>query len=197
MNPRYFSTSSWGEVSGAPADPILGIALNFKACQAPNKVMLGIGAFRTDEGQPFVLEAVRKAEEIILSKDMDHEYSTIDGAASFREKCLELAFGKDCTPLKEGRIASCQSLSGTGSLRSGFEFMKQWYPYKDAKVYVPDPTWPTHVGIANRAGYEVEKYRYYSQDLKGLDFQGLMEDIDKAPKGSIIVVHTCAHNPTG
>lgn len=128
---------------------------------------------------------------------MDHEYAPIDGLANYRQKCLEVAYGKDNQKLKDGRIVAIQSLSGTGSLRVGMEFMRQWYPNKDAKIFVPDPTWPTHVGIGNRAGFEVERYRYFHQGTKGLDYDGMCEDIDRAPDGSIIVMHVCAHNPTG
>jgi aspartate aminotransferase len=82
-------------------------------------------------------------------------------------------------------------------LRVGLEFLRQWYPNKNAKVYVPNPTWPTHVGISQKAGFEVEKYRYYDSSKKGFDLDGMLEDLDKADNESIIIFHVCAHNPTG
>jgi len=86
---------------------------------------------------------------------MDHEYSGIDGIPSYRQKCLELAYGADSEVVKSNRAVGCQSISGTGSLRVGMEFLKAWYPKKNAKIYVPDPTWPTHKNIAEKAGFEV------------------------------------------
>jgi len=106
-----------------------------------------------------------------------------------------LGYGSDKAILDN--VASCQSLSGTGSLRVGFDFLREWYPYKDAKVYIADPTWPTHGGIAARAGFESVKYRYYDRENKGFDCAGMLEDLDKADEGSIILLHMCAHNPTG
>jgi aspartate/tyrosine/aromatic aminotransferase len=83
--------------------------------------------------------------------------------------------------LKDGRVAGAQSLSGTGSLRLGFEFLSQFYPSKGAAVYVPNPTWPVHKTIPERVGLKANTYRYYDPKTKGLDFNGLCEDLDKAP----------------
>lgn len=85
---------------------------------------------------------------------MDHEYAGIDGIPSFKDKAAILAFGANGDPYKSKRIANLQALSGTGSLRVGMDFLKEWYPNKKAKVMISDPTWPTHKGISTRAGLE-------------------------------------------
>jgi len=82
-------------------------------------------------------------------------------------------------------------------LRLGFEFLSQFYPNKQAEVLVPNPTWPVHKTIPGRVGMKVSEYRYYDPKTKGLDFQGLLEDLDKAKSDSIVLFHVCAHNPTG
>ena len=146
--------SCWGAVQKAPADPILGVNEAFKKDTNPKKQLLGVGAFRDNNGKPYILPCVTAAEKIILERGMDHEYAPIDGIAGFREKAAAIAFGADSDVLKGNRLATCQSLSGTGSLRLGFEFLREWYPNKNAKIYVSDPTWPTHKGIATKAGFE-------------------------------------------
>lgn len=88
-------------------------------------------------------------------------------------------------------------MSGTGGLRVAFEFFREWWPNKDAKVLVPDPTWPTHRGIANKAGFDWQNYRYFDRSTRKINMTGLLEDIDKAPNEQILVLHACAHNPTG
>jgi aspartate aminotransferase len=173
----------------------MGINDAFKKSTNPKKQLLGIGAYRDDDNKPYILECVKEAERRILDGSMDHEYSGIDGIPSYRSKCIELAYGSDSPILNN--IASCQSLSGTGSLRVGMDFLREWYPYKNAKIYVADPTWPTHKGIAARAGFEAVTYRYYDRPNKGFDCAGMLEDLDKADEGSIILLHMCAHNPTG
>lgn len=126
MAARNFAVgnSSWGAVEKAPADPILGVNEAFKNDTNPNKQLLGVGAFRDNNGKPYVLPCVTKAEEIILQQGMDHEYAPIDGLAGFRQKAAVVAFGADSDVLKSNRLATCQSLSGTGSLRLGFEFLR-------------------------------------------------------------------------
>ena len=189
--------SNWGKTTLAPNDPIMGINIAFKADKRENKQLLGIGAFRDNDGKPFILPCVTEAEKRILSMGMDHEYSGIDGIPTFKQKSAELAFGSNHAVITEDRVANCQSISGTGGLRLGFEFLKGEFPNKSAKVYVPDPSWPTHHGIAAKAGFETVKYRYYNRGTRGFDCNGMLEDLDKADNESIVILHACAHNPTG
>ena len=128
---------------------------------------------------------------------MDHEYAGIEGIPSYVNNVLRLAYGADSQLLKDGRVAGAQSISGTGSLRLGFEFLAQFYPTKGAEVYVPNPTWPVHKTIPERVGLKWQQYRYFDQKTKGLDITGLLEDLDKAKNESIVLFHVCAHNPTG
>jgi len=137
----------------APADPIMGLNVSFQQDKNPNKQNLGIGAYRDDNGKPYILPCVKAAEEKILEGGMDHEYSGIDGIPSYRKRSQILAFGEDHDVITNNRVGSCQTISGTGSLRVGFDFLREWFPNKDAKIMVPDPTWPTHRGIAEKAGW--------------------------------------------
>lgn len=82
-------------------------------------------------------------------------------------------------------------------MRLGFEFLAAFYPTKGAEVYVPNPTWPVHRTIPDRVGLKWQQYRYFDQKTKGLDINGLLEDLDKAKNDSIVLFHVCAHNPTG
>ena len=97
--------SAWGGLTAAPADPILGLNDAFKADTNPKKVLLGMGAYRDDAGKPYILPCVRRAEEIILEKGMDHEYSPIQGIDSYVQKCIKLGYGADSKAFNEGRIA--------------------------------------------------------------------------------------------
>ena len=195
MAVRQFGT--WSGITAAPADPILGLNEAFKKEAHPKKVLLGMGAYRCDKGKPYILECVKRAETLILERNMDHEYAGIQGIDSFIKKSQILAFGENNKFVKENRIAGAQSISGTGSLRLGFTFMKDWYPHKGVDVYVPDPTWPLHRNLAELSGFKWKNYRYYNSKTKGLDFEGMQEDLKNAPNNSIFLFHVCAHNPTG
>ncbi|KAK3252020.1 L-asparaginase 1 [Cymbomonas tetramitiformis] len=179
----------------APPDPILGVSDAFKASTSPDKLNLGVGAYRTEELQPYVLEVVKKAEAIMMEKAENKEYLPIDGLPAFKKCTAELLLGADSSIIAENKIATLQSLSGTGSLRIGAAYINAWLPGKT--VYLSNPTWGNHKNIFADAGVEWKMYRYFDPETVGLDFAGMMEDIKGAPDGSIIVLHGCAHNPTG
>jgi len=160
----------------------------------PEKVNVGVGAYRGDDGKPFVLPVVREAEKNIIAEELDHEYSGIAGDPNFVKLSLEFAYGADSVPLKEDRVAGVQTLSGTGGLRIFGEVLKT---FGHSQIFVPNPTWGNHIPIFTNAGLEVKKYRYYDTATSSLDFGNLMEDIASIPEGSCILLHACAHNPTG
>eukprot|EP00210_Caulerpa_lentillifera_P005530 g5289.t1 len=195
---RYFSFSPashfFQDVEQAPKDPILGITENFLADKNPNKMNLGVGAYRDDKGQPMVLQAVREAEKRVAGHHY-MEYLPIGGLKEFCNLSVGLAYGTEAAPVKESRVASIQALSGTGACRIMAEFQKRWMP--GTKVYMPKPTWSNHHNIWRDAGVEFVEYKYYKPETCGLNFEAMMDDFKTAPNGSVILLHACAHNPTG
>lgn len=179
-----------------PPDAILGITEAFKRDTNPKKVNLGVGAYRDDNGKPFILPSVREAEKRIFEKKMDHEYAPISGLADFTKHAARLALGDDSEAIKGNCNATIQTISGTGALRMGTAYLNSFHSGNKA-VYMPTPTWGNHVPVCTHAGLKVEKYRYYDPKTCGLDFNGMAEDICKMPEKSIILLHACAHNPTG
>lgn len=115
---------------------------------------------------------------------------------SFTKSAAKLAYGADSAPLKEDRIAITQSISGTGALRIGGVFLQRFYESSKA-IYIPSPSWANHAAVFKDSGLEVKQYRYYNKDTIGLDFEGLIADLKALPKKSIVLLHACAHNPTG
>ncbi|KAI9753274.1 MAG: 39S ribosomal protein L24, mitochondrial [Chaenotheca gracillima] len=187
--------STWANVpQGPPA--ILGITEAFKADSFDKKINLGVGAYRDDQGKPYVLPSVRAAEKKVVDAQLDKEYAGITGVPAFTKAAALLAYGPDSSAIKEDRIAITQTISGTGALRVAGAFMQRHFPGAK-KVYIPTPTWANHNAVLKDSGLEVEKYRYYNKDTIGLDFEGMIADIKAAPQGSIFLLHACAHNPTG
>ena len=127
---------------------------------------------------------------------MDKEYAGITGVPAFTKASAILAYGPDSAPIKEDRVVITQSISGTGALRIGGEFLNRWYP-GDKKIYIPTPSWANHNAVFKDSGLQVEKYRYYNKETIGLDYDGMLEDIKALPNGSMVLLHACAHNPTG
>mmetsp|Transcript_31553 Transcript_31553/g.47692 ORF Transcript_31553/g.47692 Transcript_31553/m.47692 type:complete len:421 (+) Transcript_31553:108-1370(+) len=191
---RFLSVDPWSSVPMAPPDPIIGLTEMFKKDSFEKKVNVGVGAYRDDSGKPYILPCVREAEQILQNQLVDHEYSTIAGDSDFVDLALRFAYGNDSAPLLENRIGGVQALSGTGGLRVFGELLKK---FGHEHIYVPNPTWGNHIPIMTNAGLEVRKYAYYNSETSELDFEQMIADISKMPEGSCILLHACAHNPTG
>ncbi|XP_058807544.1 aspartate aminotransferase, mitochondrial [Phymastichus coffea] len=188
--------SWWSHVQMGPPDAILGVTEAFKKDQNPKKINLGVGAYRDDNGKPFMLPSVIKAEANLRSKVLDKEYSPISGNVEFCKHSINLALGDDNDVVPNGRNATVQGISGTGSLCIGANFLSHFFP-GNKDVYLPTPSWGNHAPLFKLAGLNVKSYRYYDPKTCGLDFQGVLDDINKIPEKSIILLHACAHNPTG
>ena len=167
-----------------PPDAILGITEAFKRDTNPKKINLGVGAYRDDDGKPYVLSCVRKAEEQIKSRNLDKEYLPISGTAEFCDRSIKLALGDDSKAIANGLNATVQGISGTGSLRIGGAFLKAFFP-GNKTVYLPTPSWGNHVPIFKHSGLDVKAYRFYDQKTCGFDFSGAVEDI------SVRYTHFC------
>ncbi|RYP53321.1 hypothetical protein DL768_001678 [Monosporascus sp. mg162] len=184
-------------VPQAPEDPLFGLMRAYKADQDPNKVDLGIGAYRDDNAKPWVLPVVKKADEVLRNDpELNHEYAPIAGIPSFTSKAAELILGADSPAIKEKRATSIQTISGTGAVHLGALFLSRFYP-GTKKVYLSNPTWANHNQIFTNVGIPITQYPYFSKETKGLDFEGMKSALLGAPDRSIILLHACAHNPTG
>ncbi|KAK3436936.1 hypothetical protein EUGRSUZ_C01585 [Eucalyptus grandis] len=188
--------SVFNHVVRAPEDPILGVTVAYNKDTSPNKLNLGVGAYRTEEGKPLVLSVVRQAEQSLVNDPSRvKEYLPIIGLAEFNKLSAKLICGADSPAIQENRVTTVQCLSGTGSLRVGGEFLARHY--HERTIYIPQPTWGNHPKVFTLAGLSVKYYRYYDPGTRGLDFQGLLEDLGSAPSGAVVLLHACAHNPTG
>jgi aspartate aminotransferase len=182
----------------APPDAILGIAENFQKCTSPSKVNICVGAYRDENGKPWILPSVREAEKKMIDSPTENkEYANIAGDAKFVSLAVQFAYGKDADLDK---IAAVQTLSGTGACCIGGHFLSRFLPALpdgSKKIYIPTPTWGNHINIYKVCGLDVQRYRYYDPRTNGLDMNGMVEDLRNAPDGSVVLLHACAHNPTG
>jgi len=181
------------------AAPIEVFFMNKKFIDEPatQKVNLTIGAYRTEEGKNWVLPVVHQAE-LNLANDatLDHEYLPVLGFEKFTKAASELVLGFDSVALKEGKAFAVQCLSGTGALRAGAEFLNRLLSLDT--VYVSKPTWGNHNLVFHNSNFKtIKSYRYWDAKNRRVDIEGLIEDLENAPEKAVIVLHGCAHNPTG
>ena len=182
-------------IEAAPADPILGLGEAFKADSRSNKVNLGIGVYKDDNGQTPIVKAVKEAEKRLLANENTKNYLGIDGLADFNRQTQILLFGADHDIVKNKRAKTAQSLGGTGALRIAAEFIKRQTSAKN--VWISAPTWPNHNAIFKAVGMNICDYRYYDKATHGLDWAGMIADLENAQAGDVVLFHGCCHNPTG
>lgn len=189
--------SYFTNVSELPPDPLFGLKARYQADARTDKVDLGIGAYRDNEGKPWILPAVRRAErKLIDSEGYNHEYLLIGGYEPFLKEAAKVIFGRNLKALAEERVISQQLLSGTGALHLAGAFLRDFYGGAKT-VYLSKPTWANHNQIFSLLGLRVELYPYWDAATKLLDLTGFLKTIEAAPRGLIFLLHACAHNPTG
>lgn len=182
-------------VPAYPGDPILSLMEDFQADPRPNKVSLSIGIYFDDEGRLPVMSAVRKAETALLQNIGPRSYLPMEGMAAYRLAVQKLVFGAQHEAVTSGRIATLQTLGGSGGLKVGGDFLRRYFG--DSQVWVSDPTWENHKALFEGAGFKVNTYPYYDETTGGLRFDDMLATFKELPKQSIVLLHASCHNPTG
>lgn len=176
----------------APPDVILGLSRDYQRDPDPRKVNLAVGLYRDAAGAPLVLECVKRASASLPMDNMD--YAPITGIPSFVGAAARVCFGDALYDANKERLASAQSLSGTGALRMAADFMKR---YGVDVIHVPSPTYANHAGVFHAAGLQTRCYPYYSVNRHELELEQMLSYFETLPENSVVLLHGCAHNPTG
>ncbi|XP_046994780.1 aspartate aminotransferase, cytoplasmic-like [Schistocerca americana] len=181
----------------APPVELVKMRIDYMQDTNENKVDLGSGAYKDNEGKPWVLPIVQRiGEKVAADKSLNHEYLMLLGIESLSSAATKLLLGETSRAVLENRAFGVHSLSGTGSFRIGSEFLSKILNFNIA--YVPTPTWDNHQKILQFSGFgDIRQYRYWDNATRSLDINGLISDLSTAPEHSVIVLHLCAHNPTG
>ncbi|GAA6170656.1 aspartate/tyrosine/aromatic aminotransferase [Colwellia sp. KU-HH00111] len=184
----------FSQLTQLPPDPILGLSVKFKADANPNKIDLGAGIYKDENGHTPVLSCVKAAEKFRLDNESSKAYLGSAGSALFNEKMTALILG-DHKVIRDNRIRTISTPGGTGALRTAGEFIKTCTP--GATIWVSNPTWANHQGVFKAAGLAIETYPYYDYENNCLDFSGMLEALKQVPKGDAVLIHACCHNPSG
>ncbi|SDJ03100.1 aromatic amino acid transaminase [Lutimaribacter saemankumensis] len=175
-----------------PADKILQLMQLFKEDPRDTKIDLGVGVYKNAEGVTPVMRAVKAAEKRIWEEQTTKSYVGLPGDPEFGDAMVSLVLGDS---VDRGQVAAAATPGGTGAVRQAFELIRMANP--DARVFVSNPTWPNHVSILKYLGMPMVEYRYFDNETGGVDFDGMMADLEGVKKGDIVLLHGCCHNPTG
>ena len=188
-------TCFFSNIPKAPVDSILGLTASFLKDPRKSKVNLSVGIYKTEEGNTPVLSCVKEAEVFLLEKEDSKNYLPIEGDPLYLEEVGRLVLGKELYLKLSSCLSSVQSIGGAGALRLGAEFLKQGF--QNLPCYISDPTWPNHRAIFTQVRLPVHNYPYYDFDKKNVSFEKMYDFFSSLPPHSIIVLHTCCHNPSG
>jgi aspartate/tyrosine/aromatic aminotransferase len=182
-------------IAVAPADPILGLNEAFAKDPNPDKINLGVGVFQDATGTTPILACVKEAERRLVAGETSKGYLAISGSPQYGRLVARLVFGENHPVVTESRVATAHTPGGTGGLRVAADFIKQNLPA--VKVWLSEPTWPNHPSVFRAAGVETATYPYFDAVTNGLAFERMIAAIREIPKGDVLLLHGCCHNPTG
>ncbi len=175
-----------------PADKILALMQTYREDPRDGKIDLGVGVYKDASGNTPIMRAIKNAEQQLWEAETTKAYTGLAGDPAFADAMIAMVLG-DAVP--RANVAAVATPGGTGAVRQGFDLVRLANP--NAKVFVSDPTWPNHLSILKHMGMTMVPYRYFDEDSRGVDFNGMMEDLAQAAPGDVVLVHGCCHNPTG
>jgi aromatic-amino-acid transaminase len=176
-------------LSPQSADPLLALMELFRADPRPDKIDLGIGVYRDDEGNTPVFRAVKLAERMLWDTQKTKSYIGPEGDGVFLERLWALIGGGAAQA-----VAGVQTPGGSGALHLAAELAKAAHA---KRIWLGLPSWPNHAGIFNATGLPIETYQFFDRAAQTLLFDEMMSALGGAESGDVVLLHACCHNPTG
>jgi aspartate aminotransferase len=183
------------QLSQLSPDSILGLMAKYRADSLASKVDLGVGVYRDLSGNTPVLACVRKAEQAVLAAQATKSYVAAAGREEFNSAVEEMVLGSAHAVRRDRRARTVQTPGGCGALRVGAELIRAAAPA--VTVHISDPTWGNHTPLLGSSGLRLERYPYYDAAAHRLRFEAMLEHLDRAAAGDVVLIHACCHNPTG
>lgn len=174
-----------------PQDKILQLMALYREDPRTDKIDLGVGVYKDATGLTPVMRAVKAAEKKLWEEEKTKTYTGLAGEPAFNAAMVGLILGDGFAD----RAASIATPGGTGAIRQALELIRMANP--KARVWMSAPTWPNHPSIVKYLGMTGVEYRYFDVATSGIDFDGLMADLEGVAEGDAILLHGCCHNPTG
>lgn len=174
-----------------PQDKILQLIAMFREDARTAKIDLGVGVYKDPTGLTPVMRAVKAAERKLWETETTKTYTGLAGEPAYSAALVNMILGAGFAD----RAASIATPGGTGAIRQALELIKLATP--GTTVWLSNPTWPNHPSIIKYLGMKMAEYRYFDAATRGVDFDGLKEDLAQVAKGDVVLLHGCCHNPTG
>jgi aspartate/tyrosine/aromatic aminotransferase len=174
------------------SDSLLALIALANADTRPEKIDVGVGVFKDGAGRTPVMRSVKAAEKLLWERQDSKAYLGGAGDTKFPELIAPILLGPHAG---DERILGLQTPGGCGALALAFKLIAVANP--GARALIGLPTWPNHVPIALGAGLEPVTFDYYDRDARTVRFDAMMELIEAAQPGDVILLQGSCHNPTG
>lgn len=175
-----------------PADALLALIKLHNSDPRVDKIDLGVGVYRTGQGDTPVFAAIKAAEARLLASQDTKAYLGPEGDMGFVTALMPWVFGTD-DPTRGGRIEGMQTPGGTGSLRLALAMVKR---AGAPRIWMGEPSWPNHNQICADLALPIAGYPYATADGVA-DMDGLRGAVAAAQPGDAILLQASCHNPTG
>jgi aromatic-amino-acid transaminase len=174
-----------------PPDALLALIKLHDADPRSDKIDLGVGVYRTGQGDTPVFGAIKAAEQALVDNQPTKAYLGPEGDMAFVHALMPYVFGED--PTRGGRIDGMQTPGGTGAVRLALALAKK---AGVTRVLMGTPSWPNHAQILADLGLELVAFPHAAADGTA-DLAALETTLSAAREGDAVLLHGCCHNPTG
>lgn len=173
-------------------DPIVQTMARYAQDTSSDKIDVSIGVYKGGNGESYVFPAVVKAKKQLAENDPGHNYTNMAGIPEYTKGARKVIFGdKFC---EEGKIASLQTISGTGACHTAFMLLRE---AGMTNYYVGSPQWSNYKPMIEFVGANFNSYTHYSETTRDIDFESVLEALNTAPAKAVFLFQACCHNPTG
>ncbi|SEW31377.1 aromatic amino acid aminotransferase apoenzyme [Aliiroseovarius sediminilitoris] len=175
-----------------PKDKIIALMSQYREDPREGKIDLGVGVYKNAQGVTPVMRAVKAAEKVLWDLESTKSYTGLAGDPAYCRALSGLVLGES---VGADRLSMAAQPGGTGAIHQAVELIKMASP--DATIWLSAPTWPNHPSIIKHLGMKMAEYRYFDNESRAVDFDGMKEDLKGIKAGDAVLLHGCCHNPTG
>ena len=175
-----------------PPDALLALIKLHDADPRTDKIDLGVGVYRTGQGETPVFGAIKAAEQKLVNEQDSKAYLGPEGDMGFVHALMPYVFG-DEDPTRGGRIEGMQTPGGTGAVRLALALAKK---AGVTRVLMGVPSWPNHAQIVADLGLELASFQHATAGGEA-NLDALKAALAGAGEGDAVLLHGCCHNPTG
>ncbi|MCJ8735322.1 hypothetical protein PDJAM_G00245550 [Pangasius djambal] len=196
------SVSAFRDAAAAALNTEEKLLADFQRDSHPDKVCLARREYVGEDGQPIVNPLIQKIkQQVATDPTLFPEYPPPLGIPEFSSRASQLALGRDSRAIVENRVLGVQTVGSSGAVRLGAELLKRCYCVSSSwagSVLLSSPCDEPLPGIFEAAGFGVVKrYRYWDGGNRRVCVEEMVEDLEKAPEESVVVLSASGHSPTG